>query len=194
MQEPFDVAELITIEFPNTLGTGRYETTKRRGNDNGRQVEKKCPWPVFLAREGPPSFPLSSLSPSPPPSSAPRHTRLTNETLSYVCSNYCRHSACTRSTQRALKYYPRHLAPFPGPHEKPPNGRSYSFSFSFFFFVVVVVIALIVVVVAVAVEVGSSSSSNTLFLPRYNSRVTWATSSFFLRANTFLLSRDLTRA
>lgn len=76
----------------------------------------------------------------------PRHTRLTNETLSYVCSNYCRHSAYTRSTQRALKYYPRHLAPFPVPHEKPPNGRSSSF-------VVVVAIAIIAVVVVVLVVV-----------------------------------------
>lgn len=130
------------------IETGRYETTKRRGNDNGRQVEKKCPWPVFLAREGPPLL-------LPPP----RHTRLTNETLSYVCSNYCRHSAYTRSTQRALKYYPRHLAPFPSPHEKPPNGRSSSF--------VVLVGNGNIIAVVVVVET-STGSSNTLFLPRCN--------------------------
>lgn len=114
----------------------------------------------------------------------PRHTRLTNETLSYVCSNYCRHSAYTRSTQRALKYYPRHLAPFPVPHEKPPNGRSSSF-------VVVVAIAIIAVVVVVLVVVVVIP----FFLPRCNSRVLGHYFFFFfLPANTFLLSRDLTRA
>lgn len=129
----------------------RRDDTKRR-NEEETTTEKKWRKSVrgryFWRARVPPLL-------LPPP----RHTRLTNETLSYVCSNYCRHSAYTRSTQRALKYYPRHLAPFPSPHEKPPNGRSSSF--------VVLVGNGNIIAVVVVVET-STGSSNTLFLPRCN--------------------------
>lgn len=59
--------------------TRQQDGTKERSNDRGRGEKVS----------------IGGISGALGPRCRSRHTRLTNETLSYVCSNYCRHSACT---------------------------------------------------------------------------------------------------
>ena len=114
-QEPFDIAKLITIEFlerANHETAGWNEGEKQRSWKGRKSVHRRYFWrvraPVSVASHAPDKWDVV--------------VRLFKLLPAF------RVHAPRPSTQRALKYYPRHLEPFPGPTKNrlgdQANGRS----------------------------------------------------------------------